>query len=75
VSSNGARRCLGGMRSGAYIENGGNANDAYRKTYSAAKMKSEAVCKLKNANVALTIQHMRAAHLSRPDHRRRPGER
>ena len=49
----------------AYIENGGNASEAYRKSYSAGKMKPEVIhvkaCELlKNGNVAVRIDALRA---------------
>ena len=55
----------------AYIETG-NASEAYRRSYNAAKMKPDAIHVnasklLANAKVALRVQELQAAHQKRHD--------
>jgi len=54
----------------AYIENGGNASEAYRKCYRAENMKSDVInvkaCELlKSGKVAVRIKELKAIHVER----------
>lgn len=56
----------------AYIENGGNASEAYRSAYNAGKTKPEAIHAnasklLKNTKVALRIEALQRKHAERHD--------